>query len=379
MGKRELVLVLVFIVAGAVVYQVTAPPLAPGQEGFSVGRLIQHFKQAVHGRPIHASVQTARTDPADASTTELRVNVPALDLTVVGEDRTDVASQLTIDSNGIDEQEAQQLAKATTLQVERAGAGLVMTVHFPREGRQRGALAVRVPKRLLVRIENENRSGKLDVQHVASVDVRSNRGEARLSDIDGEISLTHRAGPLNIARAGSVRLTVSGADAHVSDIRGRASIETNGSNLELANVRGPIDVKSRGADITLRNIADLEPPLRLDMQAGRLDIDGLRTETRVDARNTKIRIAVARAVPITVYNTADDITIAPPPGGYTLDAITSDGELSLDDAHDGGLAVAKAGEREQRASGPVHGGGPAITLRNRGGDISIRTREEKDK
>ena len=116
------------------------------------------------------------------------------------------------------------------------------------------------------------------------------------------------------------------------------------------------------------------------MQAGRLDIDGLRTETRVDARNTKIRIAVARAVPITVYNTADDITIVPAPGGYTLDAITSDGELSLDDAHDGGLAVAKAaGEREQRASGPVHGGGPAITLRNRGGDISIRTREEKDK
>jgi Tfp pilus assembly protein FimT len=379
MGKRELVLMLAFIVAGAIVYQVSAPPLAQGQEGFSFGRLAQHVRQAVHGRPIHASVQTTRTDAVDASTTEVRVNVPLVDLTVVGEDRTDVVSALTVDSDGIDDREAQQLARATTLQVDRAGAGLVFRIDFPREGRQRGSLALRVPKRLLVRVESDNRNGNVDVQHVAAVDVKGNRGTAHVSDIDGEITLMHRGGaPVTIARAGSVRLTVTSGDVHVSDIRGNASIETTGSNVELASVRGPLDVKSRNAEVRLHDIAQLQGMLRCDMQSGRLDIDGLQTETRVDARDTEIRISLARAVPVTVYDSADDITIVAPSDGYTLDAVATDGELSIDEREGTGVSVAKAADaREQRAAGPVRGGGPVITLRNSHGDISIRARTGK--
>jgi hypothetical protein len=377
MGKRELVLVLAFIVVGAVVYQITAPPLAPGQEGFSFGRLAQHVKQVVHGRPAHASAQSTRTDSVDASATEVRFNVGLLDLTILGEERTDVASQLTVDSNGIDDAEAQRLAKATKLLVDRAGAGLVFRVEFPKDGRQHGALTVRVPKRFLVRIDNPSRSGKLDVQHVASVDVRGNRGDSHLADIAGEIALVHRSGDLTIAGAGSLRLTASGAEAHVKDVRGPASIEVTSSNLEIVNVRGPLDIKSRGSDVSFRDVQTLEPPLRLDMQSGRLEIEGLQTETRIDGRGTEIRITMARAVPLTVYDTGDDISITTPPGGYTLDAVTTEGVLSIDEASTG-VAVAKAAdEREQRASGAIRGGGPTISLRNTRGDIAIRNPEGK--
>ena len=376
MGKRELVLVLAFIVVGAVVYQVTAPPLSPGQEGFSLGRLARHFREAVHGRPSHASVETTRTDPADTSVTEIRVDIPLVDLTVLGDERDDVESKLTVDSDGVDEPEAQRLAKATTLHIDRAGAGLVVKVQFPADGRQRGSLAMRVPKRLLLRVENGNRNGNVDVQHVAGVDIKGNRGTARVSDIDGEISLTHRgAAALNIARAGSVRLTINSGDAHVSDIRGAASIDTTGSNVELADIVGPLDLKSRNADVRIRNLSHLQPPLRCDMQSGRLEIDGLQTEARIDGRDTEMRITVARAVPITIDNTADDITIVPPPDGYTLDAIATDGELSVDAGVNQSAPVVKAGdEREQRINAPIHGGGPAITIRNAHGDISIRAR-----
>lgn len=374
MGKRELVLILAFIVAGAIVYEVTAPPLRPGQQGLSFGRVAQQIRQSVHGRPAHASAQSTRTDAVDASTAEVRINVALADLKVVGEDRGDVMSQFTVDSDGVDDQEAQRLAKAAVLRSERSGSGLVLQVDYPSEGRQRGSLAIRVPKRLAVRINNDNRSGNIDVQHVAAVEVRGSRGTATVTDVDGDVTLTHRGStPLNIARTGSVRLTAISGDAHVSDVRGPASIEATGSNVELANVRGPVDVKARNADVRLRSIAELQAPLRCDLQSGRLDIDGLQTEARIDGRDTEMRISVARAVPITVTNSSDDITIVAPPDGYTLDAVATDGAVSIADGEHAGVAVAKAaGDREQRATGPMHGGGPTITVRNRNGDISIR-------
>jgi hypothetical protein len=80
-------------------------------------------------------------------------------------------------------------------------------------------------------------------------------------------------------------------------------------------------------------------------------------------------------VPITIDNTADDITIVPPPDGYTLDAIAADGELSVDAGANQSAPIVKAAdEREQRVNASIHGGGPMITIRNSHGDISIRAR-----
>jgi len=172
-----------------------------------------------------------------------------------------------------------------------------------------------------------------------------------------------------------VRLTIDRGDAHVSEVRGAASIETTGSNVELADIVGPIDVKSRNAEVRIRNMSHLQPPLRCDMQSGRLDIDGLQTDARIDGRDTEMRISMARAAAVTIDNTADDITLVGPPNGYTLDAIATDGELFVDAGENQNVAVVKNAEgREQRVNAPIHGGGPTITIRNAHGDISIRTR-----
>ena len=376
MGKRELVLVLAFVAVGIVLYQFTAPPAPAGQRG-ALG-VIDHIRRAIHGRPVHASVETSKSFAVDASMTELRVKVSSVALTVVGEDRADVATTMTVDSDGADEAEAQRLAKATTLQMDRAGAGLRLGIDFPADGLQRATLSVRVPRRFILRVEEKR--GTLDVQHVAAVDVKGNRGDSRLSDIEGEIALTHRGSTLTIARAGSLRLTVSGAEATISAIRGSASVDISGSNIDMTDVRGPVDVRARNTDVRRSDVKGLQPPLRLDMQSGRLEIDGLQTDARVDGRDTEIRITMARAVPLTVYNTEDTITLFTPPEGFTLDAVATEASLSIDEGEAGGVAVVKgADEREQRASAAVHGGGPSITLRNTGGDISVRKPEEKGK
>jgi len=377
MGKRELVLVLAFAAVGAVLYQFTAPPAPPGASS-SGGGVFARIQRAIRGRPVHASAETKRTDAVDPSLTELRVKVSSAGVTVVGEDRTDVATTMTVDSDGVDAAEADRLARATTLRVDRAGTGLRLGIDFPDDGLQRATLSIRVPRRFIVRVDEKR--GALDVQHVASVDVKGNRGESRLSDIDGEIALTHRGSALSIAGAGSLRLTASGADAHVSGIRGSASVDVAGSSIELSDVRGPLDVRSRNSDIRLRDTKALQPPLRLDMQSGQLDVEGLQTDARIDGRNTEIRIVLARAVALTVYDTDDSITLVAPPDGFTLDAIATNASLSIDDGQGNGVAVVKAAdEREQRASGAVRGGGPSIMLRNTGGDISIRNHEQKEK
>src|SRR5262245_48519536 len=125
MGKRELVLILAFVLVGAVVYQVTAPPLAPGQEGFSFGRLIQHIRRNVQGRRAQASVESSRTEPLEASLTELRATLMGTDLTVIGEDREDASFALTVSSNGTDPADAQRLAGLATLKIERTASALV--------------------------------------------------------------------------------------------------------------------------------------------------------------------------------------------------------------------------------------------------------------
>ncbi len=45
MGKRELLLVAAFVIVGALVYQLTAPPPGPGERSFSLSQLIGNIRR----------------------------------------------------------------------------------------------------------------------------------------------------------------------------------------------------------------------------------------------------------------------------------------------------------------------------------------------
>jgi hypothetical protein len=365
MGKRELVLIAVFAVVGVLLYQFTAPPLPPGQQGFSFSRVFNEMRRGISGRRFRAVVDKSRTEPIDSSITELRINIRIVELKIVGEDRADTLFETRVDSNGADDAEAKQLAERTTLKVDHAGVGLVATMDFPPEGTQHAALTVHVPKRLAVRVESK--SGRLEIGNVASVDVKGNRGETKVSDVAGDVNLSHRGGDLVVDRVGSLRLDQTMGAATVSRVKGVCSVNVTRGDLNVTDVVGPLDLKSVGAEIKLRDIASLKPPFRADMQSGSLDVEGLRTEARVDGRDTGIRIALDRAVPLTIYSTADDIRITPAAGGYTVDATATGGHVTIEDG-----ALKPAGDdREQRANGAVRGGGPTMMLRATRADITV--------
>ena len=65
MGKRELLLICGFAVVGVLVYYATAPEAAPGQGGFSIGRLIEEVKREVRGNRSSAEVSTTTAIPIE--------------------------------------------------------------------------------------------------------------------------------------------------------------------------------------------------------------------------------------------------------------------------------------------------------------------------
>ena len=371
MGKRELLLVLGFAVVGTLVYHLTARPSAESSSHFSVNAVVDHLRRAVSGNQANAEVVTTETHALSAATTEIRVTFPngnAESLTIAGEDRQDVASELKVWSNGYDEAEAQRLAKSTVLKQSEAGGRMTFTLTFPRQARQRANLVVRVPASLRVGVVRYG--GKLTVTGVKEVESVESRGEATIRNVAGRATLSHRSGELTLADLGALKLTTNGTDVKLSRVRGDATIQARAGEIVASELEGAVDIEGNNTDITVQVLEASKAPVHVSATSGSVRIRGARTDTRVDARNADVVVDVAQAAPVAVYSEGGgSIELTAPRGGFQLDAAsTAGGQIS---APASWPAVKTAGS-EQHASGAVNGGGPIITLRSTQGEIVVR-------
>src|SRR5688572_1561236 len=143
MGKRELVLISVFLVMGIVVYQLTAAPPPPGSEGFSFGGMVQKLRREVRGAREMATVASNQSRPVDASIRLVRLNIPRNNnLTITGSDRPDLAVDMQVTARGFDQAEAKTAAAAAQVKIEQAGDALSVTTEWPaRDNRHGGFIA----------------------------------------------------------------------------------------------------------------------------------------------------------------------------------------------------------------------------------------------
>jgi hypothetical protein len=368
MGKRELVLIALFAIFGVVLYELTAPPAPAGSQGVSIHRMIQSLRRGVQGNRASAQVNRTRTEAVDAAIEELRFVLPGTELTVTGEDRPDLAIQFEVTSNGFDDTEAKRLAEASALSVTRAASTVVFAINFPREGRQSAKMALKVPKRLRMRLDQMG-GGKLDVSNVAGLEVIGMGGDMTVKNIAGPVIVNQRRGSLEIDGAMSLKLTSRG-DAKAEHVTGTITVQALGGELTLADIVGPAEIEARNTDVRMENLSLLKAPLRIDANNGSVKIAGLRTESRIDGRDTDLDVAFDAPTPATIYSTGEDIVVTPPPGGYALDAVATDGRITIDDE----TLKPSGSEGEQRAAGPVRGGGPTLTLRATRAEINIRAR-----
>jgi hypothetical protein len=369
MGKRELLLIAVFAFVGAIVYQFTAPPPAPGETSFSLGRVLENIRREIRGNRASAEATTTTSYAVDAGIAELRLKNLRFEITIAGEDRTTIEAELYVRSNGFDEAEAQRLVKESVFKIDRAGSSLIANVEFPHAGSQRARLLLKVPARLQLRLDGTG--GPLKVSNVASVELGSSRGETTINHVPGRVSGTQRSGELVVVDSGSLKLTTVGSDVRLERIRGEASLNMRSGELKASEIGGPIDLDTTGTDVQLEKLEKTTGILRITAASGELSVKGLRTEGRIDVRNTRVDAIIDRAAPLAIYSEGGaPVDLTPPAGGYQLDAVASDSSITLPA---GTLEVTSTGQ-ERRATGPVHGGGPTITIRTARGSITIRSR-----
>ena len=377
MGKRELLLVICFVVVGVVVYQVTAPTPAPGGRGLSLGRLIEAARREVGGNRAVAELTTTTTHALTSEITELRITGPISEVEVQGQDRSDIESTLFVNSRAYNDDEAKQYAAESKLVADQTASALILRMQFPTPGRQRSTVKLKVPARLRIRVEPG--SGTLDVKNVAAVEIAGTRGEVTLSQIAGRVEVSHRGGEVTIQDAGSLDFNGRAGSLKLTGVRGDTSIKMDGGGeITVANLAGSLTLESRNTEVTLENLESTRGPIRVNSIAGSVKMKGLKSEARIDVRNAELDVAMTAAATVAIYTENDRVALTPPPGGYTLDALVIDGEIKpAERISELGLRATRENDKEARLVGAIKGGGPTITVRATRGDFELMSRDEK--
>ena len=285
-----------------------------------------------------------------------------------------------VESNGYDEAEAREYVKQSKLVVDRAASSLILRMEFPRGGRQRGVLKLKVPSRLQVRVEPG--SGTLKVSNVAALEIAGTRGEATLRQIPGKVEISHRGGEVEIEDVGAVEFIGRSGTLKVSGVKGDTSIKMEqGGEVTASRLSGAVDIEGRNCDIGLDDLSTARGPVRVNINGGSLKVRGLKSETRIDSRNAEVEVTMAAPAPVAIYSDGERVSLTPPPGGYTLDARVIDGRVTPDDFIESmGFQSTKAGDsKEARVFGPFKGGGPTISIRATNADFTLRKPDDKPK
>ena len=369
MGKRELLLIAAFLIVGVVVYQATVPPPAPGERSFSLSQLVSNIRREIRGNNSFAEVTTTTSHTAPQAPGELRLKLGRADVTITGGDRANIEAELHVRSSGFDTPEAERLARETVLKFDDTASILTASLSYPEGGRQTATLALKVPARLSVRMDPG--SGTLKITNVAAVDVLGARGETEIGQVAGRVSATQTGGEFRAADIGSLKVTTRGSDVRLDRVRGEAVINVRNGELKGSALAGNVELDSNGTDVTIEKLEALTGTLRVNAVNGTLTLRGLRADGRIDARGAEVAVEIDRAAPLAIYSDGDDrVTVTAPSAGYQLDAIAQHGRITVPE---GTVQVAVNGQ-EQRATGPVRGGGGTITIRSTSGDIVVKDR-----
>ncbi len=125
MGKRELFIALAFIAAGAVAYQLTAPPASPAAGGFSLTRFWTNARRGMRGNAAQATFSRTGSLPVSREQTDVRLEGPFAQVQFIGEARADIAYELNVQSSGPDRDAALASAKQVTMKADDMGASLI--------------------------------------------------------------------------------------------------------------------------------------------------------------------------------------------------------------------------------------------------------------
>jgi hypothetical protein len=373
MGKRELLLIGGFALAGVMVYHATAPAAAPDHQSFSIGKLLDHVRREMRGNRASAEVKSSTVVALKPGVTEVRFESGSAPLTIVGEERGDVSCDLGVWSNGVDETEAQRYASETRLKLTDAGHSLIISIIYPEPAQQRATLAVRLPQNLAVRIQPSR--AKVDITDVSSVEIVEARGQVTVRNVRGRLLASHRGGTLTLENVSDAKINTRGSEVVLKHLTGETMLQMQGGELRGDALTGPLEIESHDAEIELEDLTETRKPLRVNAVGGSVRLAGVSADVRVDGRDTDVDVTMARPAPVAISNDGDEpLQLTLPIGGVDLDAIAMHGRITIPE----GLVETKTTGPEQRATGSIAGGGPTVSIRSSRGEITVRLKKPEE-
>jgi hypothetical protein len=320
MGKRELLIIAVFAVVGVALYGLVAPPAPANGPGFSLSRLTEAWRNR-NVPPARATVTTAGVLPATAALGELRL-AGLVTVNVLGENRDDVVWTLTVETNGQDEAAVRRAAESTTLRHDDLGDVLALSVRSVGDIRQSSTLDLKVPARLVVRVESARNTR---IMGVAEVRLENLVGDTDVRRVAGLVSGAHRNGKLIVDDVGEVNLTLVSSEATILDVRGGTSLSVRNGETRVERGRGAMTVEMNSQALTV-----VEPfgDVRVSGVGGHVTLERPRAAVNVDARRTRVDLAIDRAFPATVFTTESEVSLTLAPGApVALDIVSESGTI----------------------------------------------------
>ncbi len=364
MGKRELLLLVVFVVLGVGVYQVTAPAATTESKGFSISRMFQFAKAHLQGRQARRTVtRTATLTPA-AGVETLVIGEIRGAIVVEGTDKPDIEVRLEASLSGIDEEDLAAQDKVLALEVVNEGANAAVNLEFEHHGnRPRHEMRISVPRHLKVQLTGR---ATAEVRGVAGLHLESFGGELEVEDLAGPVTgdterlqanfapgavlqFSSHEGRIRADAPREVRLTCERTTVEVVDPTGPVTFTEDYCRMDVRRSGGPIKITGEGGTVELRQITH-----PLTIQAERLTVSA----------------ELETAVPTTIQVEEDNVEVTlPRDGGIDLEAVTTDGDLRAPSEF-----TVTARENGSTLKQALNGGGVPVTLEIKRGWLRLRTR-----
>ncbi len=118
--------------------------------------------------------------------------------------------------------------------------------------RHTSELTLRVPPRLVIRVEHARRS---TVEGVAGVRLENLVGDVQVRSVAGEVTGSHRNGALGISAAGAVRLTLVGVTAVIAGTRGEVAVTSRNGQSRFEHTQGAIALDVNNETVTIADSA----------------------------------------------------------------------------------------------------------------------------
>jgi DUF4097 and DUF4098 domain-containing protein YvlB len=332
------------------------------------------FTEEIPAKPVlaasHISITTGRGD-----------------VTVVSEDASEIRTIVKKTAYASNQAEAQSAGEHVHVSLVDNGTGNFEIRPNEDAGRNRVevALEVHVPKQ-------------------ASVSVRNDRGDVRISGAQGSVSVLTRNGDIDVRDSGSdVSINSSHGDIHVLGAAGDVKIAGRGGEIEIADIKGQVAIegeffgpfkmnhvdkgvrfRSRQTDLTLTQLNGQlnEGPGRVDLSDSNGDLTlatrksdvkitnaGGRVQITDDGGDVDLAFSQPPRADISVESRSGDLSLSlPAQSSFQLDAQTRNGDLECDFP---GLKSPGGRDDDRSLAGQVGTRGPIIHLRTQHGDIRI--------